>query len=94
LRLVHAVERAGAWGSQDSADLLRGPAFIECRTGEAAQIEWRDLDLEAGEIFIRGDAETGTKNWTVRRVLMIRVPKGINFDWPYLTSPKGRGSDR
>jgi integrase len=26
---------------------------------------------KAGEIFVRGDRETGTKNWTVRRVPMI-----------------------
>lgn len=71
LQLVEAVESAGAWCSRDCADLLRGLAFIGCRKGEAAQIEWRDLDFEAGEIIVRGDPETGTKNWTVRRVPMI-----------------------
>ena len=71
LQLVEAVERAGAWCSGDCADLLRGLAFIGCRKGEAAQIEWRDVDFEAGEIVVRGDPETGTKNWTVRRVPMI-----------------------
>ena len=71
LQLVEAVERAGAWCSRDCADLLRGLAFIGCRKGEAAQIEWRDVDFEAGEIVVRGDPETGTKNWTVRRVPMI-----------------------
>ena len=29
------------------------------------------MDFEAGEIVVRGDAETGTKNWEVRRVPMI-----------------------
>ncbi|PYK40427.1 MAG: hypothetical protein DME49_00540 [Verrucomicrobia bacterium] len=71
LQLVEAVERAGAWCSRDCADLLRGLAFSGCRKSEAAEIEWRDLDLAAGEIVVRGDAETGTKNWTVRRVPMI-----------------------
>jgi integrase len=71
LQLVEAVERAGAWCSRDCADFLRGLAFTGCRKGEAAQIEWRDVDLEAGEIVVRGDPETGTKNWTVRRVPMI-----------------------
>lgn len=71
LRLVEAVERAGAWCSRDCADLLRGLAFTGCRKGEAAEIEWRDLDFAAGEIVVRGDAATGTKNWTVRRVPMI-----------------------
>jgi integrase len=71
LQLVDAVERAGGGASRDCADLLRGLAFTGCRKGEAGQIEWRDVDFEAGEIIIRGDAETGTKNWTVRRVPLI-----------------------
>lgn len=29
------------------------------------------MDFEAGELLVRGDPETGTKNWTVRRVPMI-----------------------
>jgi len=71
LHLVEAVERAGAWCSRDCADLLRGLAFTGIRKGEAAQLEWRDMDFEADEILVRGDPETGTKNWTVRRVPMI-----------------------
>ncbi|MEO6871403.1 MAG: site-specific integrase [Chthoniobacterales bacterium] len=71
LQLVEAVERAGAWCSRDCADLLRGLAFTGCRKGEAAELRWRDVDFSAGEIVVRGDAETGTKNWTVRRVPMI-----------------------
>ena len=38
---------------------------------EAGQIKWRDVDFEAGEIVVRGDPETGTKNWELRRVPMI-----------------------
>ena len=71
LKLVESVESAGAWCSRDCADFLRGLAFTGCRTGEASQVEWRDVDFQAGEIVVRGDAETGTKNWTVRRVPMI-----------------------
>lgn len=71
LQLVDAVERAGAWCSRDCADFLRGLAFTGVRKGEATQIEWRDVDFEAGEIVIRGDPETGTNNWLARRVPMI-----------------------
>jgi integrase len=71
LRLVDAVEHAGAWCSRDCADFVRGLAFTGCRKGEAGQIEWRDVDFEAGEIVVRGDAETGTKNWELRRVPLI-----------------------
>ena len=71
LQLVETVERAGAWCSRDCADFLRGLAFTGCRKGEAAEMRWRDLDFAAGEIVVRGDPETGTKNWTVRRLPMI-----------------------
>ena len=70
-KLIESVENAGAWCSADCADLLCGLAFTGCRKAEAAQIEWRDLDFKAGEIVVRGDPITGTKNWTVRRVPMI-----------------------
>ena len=71
LQLVDAVEHAGAWCSRDCADFLRGLAFTGCRKGEAGQIEWRDVDFDTGEIVVRGDAETGTKNWELRRVPLI-----------------------
>jgi integrase len=67
-----AEMRAGH--SRDSincADFAAGLAFTGCRKGEAGQIEWRGVDFEAGEIIIRGDAETGTKNWELRRVPLI-----------------------
>jgi integrase len=68
VQLVDAVEHAGAWCSRDCADLLRGLAFTGCRKGEANQITWCDVDFGTGEIVVRGDPQTGTKNWTVRRV--------------------------
>jgi integrase len=57
--------------SQNSADLAEGLAFTGCRKGEASEIEFRDLDFDAGELVVRGDAATGTKNWEVRRVPLI-----------------------
>jgi integrase len=71
LQLVETIEHAGGWCSRDCADFLRGLAFTGFRTGEAAQIEWRDLDFDSCEIIVRGDPITGTKNWTIRRVPMI-----------------------
>jgi integrase len=71
VQLVDAVEHAGAWCSRDCADFFRGLAFTGCRKGEANQITWRDVDFDAGEIVVRGDPETATKNWTVRRVPLI-----------------------
>jgi integrase len=57
--------------SRNCADLAAGLAFTGMRKCEANALEWRDLDLEAGEIIVRGDAETGTKNWELRRVPLI-----------------------
>jgi integrase len=71
LQIVDAVEYAGAWCSRDCADFLRGLAFTGLRKGEAAQVEWRDLEFDVGEIIVRGDAETATKNWDVHRVPLI-----------------------
>jgi integrase len=57
--------------SKNSADLATALAYTGCRIGEARQIEWRDIDFEAGEVVVRGDVMTGTKNWELRRVPLI-----------------------
>ena len=57
--------------SVNCADLAGGLAFTGCRIGEAREIAWRDVDFETGEIVVRGDATTGTKNWELRRVPLI-----------------------
>jgi len=60
--------------SRDSincADFAAGLAFTGCRVSEAGEITWRDVDFANGEIVVRGDAETGTKNWELRRVPLI-----------------------
>jgi integrase len=57
--------------SGNCADFAAGLAFTGTRKGEANVLEWRDIDFEAGEIVVRGDAETGTKNWELRRVPLI-----------------------
>jgi integrase len=57
--------------SVNCADFAFGLAVTGMRKGEANALEWRDVDLEAGEIVVRGDAETGTKNWELRRVPLI-----------------------
>jgi integrase len=74
------IDEMRAGHSRDSvncADLAAGLAFTGCRVGEAREIAWRDVDLDAGEIVVRGDADTGTKNWTVRRVPLIPDARGL-----------------
>ncbi len=70
-KFVLEIENGGSRDSQNCADLVRFLAYGGFRKGEAAQITWADVDTEKGEILVRGDAITGTKNWTVRRVPMI-----------------------
>lgn len=69
--LVESIARVNKRFSGDCADLVRFLAFGGFRKGEAAAITWADCDFEKGEIMVRGDPETGTKNWSIRRVPMI-----------------------
>ena len=57
--------------SMNCADFASGLAFTGCRISEARAMAWRDVDFDAGEIVVRGDSETGTKNWELRRVPLI-----------------------
>ena len=66
-----AIATAGAWCSRERADRVRFLAYGGFRKGEAANITCADGDFEREEILVRGDAETGTRNWRVRRVPMI-----------------------
>jgi integrase len=67
-----AEMRAGhSRDSRNCADFALGLAVTGTRKGEANAVEWRDVDFEAGEIVVRGDRETGTKNWELRRVPLI-----------------------
>jgi integrase len=64
--------------SRDCADFVEGLAYTGMRKGEANALEWRDLDFDASEIVVRGDAVTGTKggeDW--RRVPMISDARAL-----------------
>jgi len=69
--LLAEMRNAHSRYSPHCADFAAGLAFTGCRVGEAREISWRDVDFEAGEIVVRGDANTGTKNWELRRVPLI-----------------------
>jgi len=72
--LIAEMHAGHSRDSTNCADLAAGLAFTGCRIGEAREIAWRDVDFDAGEIVVRGDAKTGTKNWELRRVPL--VPDG------------------
>jgi integrase len=65
MRAVHSRD------SRNCADFAQGLAVTGMRKSEANALEWRDVDFEVGEIVVRGDPETGTKNWELRRVPLI-----------------------
>jgi integrase len=67
-----AEMRAGhSRDSVNCADFAEGLAFTGFRVGEAGEVTLRDVDFDAGETVVRGDAKTGTKNWELRRVPLI-----------------------
>ena len=70
-KFVSELAGGGGRDSKNCADLVRFLAFGGFRKSEAANITWADCDFEKGEIVVRGDPETGTKNWSIRRVPMI-----------------------
>jgi len=54
--------------SDDAGDLVEVLAFTGCRISEAQRLQWGDVDFAKGEIFVKGDPVTGTKNWESRRI--------------------------
>ena len=71
LKMVESIEGVNRRFSRDCANLVRFLAYGGFRKSEAANITWADCDFDKKEIVVRGDPETGTKNWTIRRVPMI-----------------------
>lgn len=71
LKIVASIEQVNKRFSRHCAELVRFLAFGGFRKSEAANITWADCDLAKREIVVRGDPETGTKNWSIRRVPMI-----------------------
>jgi integrase len=69
--LVREIRRVPYGTGLASADLVEFLAFGGFRKSEAAHITWADCDFDKGEIVVRGNPETGTKNSEIRRVPMI-----------------------
>ncbi len=69
--LVERVRFINKRFSNDAADLVEFLAYGGFRKSEAKNIHWSDCNFERKEILVRGDEETGTKNWSVRTVPMI-----------------------
>jgi integrase len=71
LALVTSVRNAGSGFSKSCGDLIEFFAYCGARKSEAARVFGSDCDFQNKKIVIKGDPETGTKNWEVRMVPMI-----------------------
>jgi integrase len=60
-----------------AANLVRFLVYGGFRVSEAAKITWGDVDLEKGTIRVRGDEQTATKNWEIRKRPMIPEMKAF-----------------
>jgi integrase len=69
--LIQFVRKVNKRFSNNAADLIEFLAYGGFRKSEARNVRWTDCNFERGEILVRGDSETGTKNWTTRIVPMI-----------------------
>jgi integrase len=68
-RMVKSIRmRSGGWGHR-AADLIEFLAYsgMRLRT-ESLWVTWEDVDWSRNEIVVRGDPETHTKNWEIRRI--------------------------
>jgi integrase len=72
LRFAKSIEQAGAWCSQECADLVQFLAYGGFRKAEAANITWDDCDFERGSLHVRI-----TKNSEPRTVPMIPEMKTL-----------------
>jgi integrase len=69
--LISAMWNGHGRFSKACADLAAGLAYTGCRKGEARWITWRDVDFDAGRIYVRGHSESGTKGGDNRRVRLL-----------------------
>jgi site-specific recombinase XerD len=75
---IVSTTRAGTHRtSQCAADLIEFLAYTGCRVSEARRVTWEDCDLSRETILIKGDPLTGTKNWKIRSIPMIREAKKL-----------------
>jgi len=69
--LVQKVRTAGSRFSKDCGDLVEFLAYSGARKSEAARVLGSDCDFANGRITIKGDPDTGTKNWEIRVIPVI-----------------------
>ena len=70
-QLVLHIKSSGSWGTKAAA-LVEFLAYSGTRLyTEATWVSWEDIDWKRKELIVRGNPNTGTKNWEIRRVPII-----------------------
>ena len=68
-KVVAAIRKGTSGWSSRAGDLVEFLAYTGLRLNTEAQwVTWGDVDESKGEIIVRGDPETRTKNWEIRRI--------------------------
>ena len=66
--LVAWVRKQNSWGKA-AAELIEFLSYSGLRLYTEAQwVTWEDVDRKRNEIVVRGDPNTATKNWEIRRI--------------------------
>jgi integrase len=71
VELVNFVESVHVGRTKSCANLIRFLAYGGFRKSEAKHVTWADCDFQKEVISVKGDPDTGTKNWENRDVAMI-----------------------
>jgi integrase len=75
------------------ADLIRFLAFGGFRISEAKRVLWEDCDFQKKLIQVKGEPDTGTKNWEPRNLEMIPDMKAL-LERLYAERPDAKPTDR
>ena len=68
-KIVASIRNGTSGWLSRAADLVEFLAYSGLRLNTEAQwVTWEDVDWQRGEIIVRGDPVTRTKNWEIRRV--------------------------
>jgi integrase len=85
-QLIKEVEGSDGAYNRKASILIRFLAYSGLRISEAANVTWKDVDLNGKGIHVIGDPVTNTKNWTTRHVpindKLGEVIKEARIRWP------------
>jgi integrase len=91
--IVQKVRKSGHRTAKDAGNTIEFLAYSGCRIGEARRVLWEDCNFEKGEIKVKGDPDTATKNWRVRYIPMIPAQR-VLLERMKKHNPSAGGTDK